>query len=164
MQDSGRAMTRAIIFGGLKMQPRVVSKFANIYSSRGLPTSMVPLNFVSVLARDPTKHFLYKEVRDTMLQEEAVHLHVLSGACHLVTNLFKLHPELKEKVVSQVYDSPCHLNGMGPALRQFYGIPQVITDSLTSTLFPGEPHASRAIAAHAGAGGRPYAPPLGRLA
>uniref|UniRef100_A0A7S4KAU3 Alpha/beta hydrolase n=1 Tax=Prymnesium polylepis TaxID=72548 RepID=A0A7S4KAU3_9EUKA len=127
---------RAIIFGGLKMGPRVLSKFADIYSRRGVETSFVPLNFVSVLARDPAKHGLYGKIRKTMEQEEAVHLHVLSGACHVVTNLFELHPDLKEKVVSQIYDSPCHINGMAPALKEFYGVPPALTRHFTAALFP----------------------------
>ena len=119
------------------MGPRVLKKFETLYHRRGLPTSVVPLDFVSVLARDPSKHPLYNTIRKTMEQDEAVHLHVLSGACHLVTNLFDLHPQLKERVVSQIFDSPCHVNGMAPALREFYGVPAPLTRSLTATLFPG---------------------------
>jgi len=127
---------RAYLFGGLKMGPKVLSKFTDIYARRGVETSVVPLNFVSVLCRDPAAHRLYAEVQQSMAQEDAVHLHVLSGACHLVTNLFTMHPELKEKVCSQIYDSPCHIDGMTPALREFYGVPPVVTRSLTATLFP----------------------------
>jgi len=127
---------RAIIFGGLKMGPRVLSRFSKLYQQRGLETSTVPLNFVSVLARDPSKHRLYDQVAETLAQEEAVHIHVLSGACHIVTNLFELHPQLKEKVISQVYDSPCHINGMAPALSEFYGVPPALTRRFTATLFP----------------------------
>eukprot|EP00320_Phaeocystis_rex_P009742 CAMPEP_0119085676 /NCGR_PEP_ID=MMETSP1178-20130426/134768_1 /TAXON_ID=33656 /ORGANISM="unid sp, Strain CCMP2000" /LENGTH=209 /DNA_ID=CAMNT_0007068757 /DNA_START=42 /DNA_END=671 /DNA_ORIENTATION=- len=118
------------------MTPRVLSKFESLYLKRGLDTTVVPLNFVSILARDPRKHSLYGGLRRTMESSEAVHLHVLSGACHLVCNLFHLHPELKPRVVSQLYDSPCHINGAAPALREFYGVPAALTRSLTATLFP----------------------------
>jgi hypothetical protein len=47
-----------------------------------------------------------------------------------------MHPELKQKVCSQIFDSPCHIDGMAPALREFYGVPKIVTRSLTAILFP----------------------------
>lgn len=41
-----------------------------------------------------------------------LHVHVLSGGCHYLYRFMTMFPEHRERVVSQVYDSPTNSDGI----------------------------------------------------
>ena len=121
---------RTILFGGLGMSPKVLCKYAAIY---GKTTHIVPFTFICMLFGEQYHpyHTLHMHMRQ---YGGPIHIHVLSGSCHYVSRFMTLFPEHRARVISQVYDSPCHVDGVVPTLSKMYGIPLPMGKAIAQTI------------------------------
>jgi hypothetical protein len=111
-------MSTTVVFGGFKMPMRVLAKYAAVYG----PTTMaVPLTTTCMLAG--TRYTPYGALHMEMRQRGPIHIHVVSGACHYLYRFMTMYPEHRERVVSQVYDSPANSDSVPRTLHHAYGIP-----------------------------------------
>ena len=120
-----------IIFGGLGYPTKILRKFANIYKKS--ETIIVPFTFPSMIFG--MKYTDYKVLDKKCNQYDELHIHVLSGSCHYLYNFMKKYPHNKEKIRTQIYDSPCHVKGIIPSLQKMYGISPIISEKLIDTIF-----------------------------
>lgn len=122
---------RTIIFGGLGVSKHVLGKFAAVYGPR---TQIIPFTFTCMLTREHYRP--YRALHESMLQHGGpIHIHVLSGACHYVHRFITLFPEHRARVISQVYDSPCHVDGVVPSLKKMYRAPLPLGRAMVRTIF-----------------------------
>jgi hypothetical protein len=122
---------RTVLFGGFCMTTKVLGKYAAVY---GKTTHIVPLTFTCMLTGVHYRpyHALHMDMRQ---HGGPIHIHVLSGACHYVHRFMALYPEHRARVISQVYDSPCHVEGVVPTLRKMYGIQLPMVKAIAQTIF-----------------------------
>jgi hypothetical protein len=122
---------RTVLFGGFGMTTKVLGKYAAVY---GKTTHIVPFTFTCMLtgAHYQPYHALHMDMRQ---HGGPIHIHVLSGACHYVHRFMALYPEHRARVISQVYDSPCHVDGVVPTLSKMYGIPLPMGKAIAQTIF-----------------------------
>ena len=122
---------RTILFGGLGVSPKVLGKYAAIY---GKTTHIVPFTFTCMLLGE--HYHPYHKLHKNLCQHGGpIHIHALSGSCHYVSRFMTLFPEHRSRVISQVYDSPCHVDGVVPSLSKMYGVPLPIGKTIAQTLF-----------------------------
>jgi hypothetical protein len=108
----------AVIFGGFMMPQRVLAKYADVY---GPTTRAVRLSTTCLIAGTWYRYdALHMELRE---RGGPLHVHAISGGCHYLYRFMTMYPEHRERVVSQVYDSPCGSNGLPIALCHLYGLP-----------------------------------------
>jgi hypothetical protein len=125
-------MKRAnIIFGGLGYSKKVLRKFSNIYENGD--NIIIPFTFSSMILGKNYND--YNILNKKLNNYKDVHIHVLSGSCHYLYNFLEKYPQNKEKVKTQIYDSPCHIKGITPSLKEIYGISPFITENLIDILF-----------------------------
>jgi len=123
-----------LLTGGIGLGMRQLSKYSKLYANK--PTYVQPFTLAAVAsprAMYPDYHKVYKESQNY----DEIHLHTLSGSCHFVVNLVEQYPDLKAKISSAVFDSPCHIQGIPAALKHLKGVPEGITRPLISTVFRG---------------------------
>ena len=120
-----------IIFGGLGYPKKILQKFADIYTKG--ETILVPFTFSSMIFGK--KYTNYEVLDKKCFQYDELHIHVLSGSCHYLYNFMEKYPQNKEKVRTQIYDSPCNVKGIIPSLQQMYGLSPVISEKLIDTIF-----------------------------
>lgn len=125
-------MRRAnIIFGRLGYNKRVLKKFAKIYINGD--NIIVPFTFSSMIFGKKYTH--YDVLNKKLSPYNNLHIHVLSGSCHYLYNFMEKYPYNKEKVKTQIFDSPCHIKGVIPSLQKMHNIPPVISEKLINTIF-----------------------------
>ncbi len=112
-------MTTTVVFGGFGMPTRVLARYAAVY---GPTTRAVQLTTTCMLAG--TRYTPYGALHMELRQRGGpIHVHVVSGACHYVYRFMAMYPEHRERVVSQVYDSPANSDSIPRMLQHAYGIP-----------------------------------------
>jgi hypothetical protein len=119
-----------LLFGGLGYSRKVLKKFADIYDGK---TIIIPFTLPCMIMGQKYSH--YARLNEKCKNYYNIHIHVLSGSCHYLHNYLDKYPNNIQKIKSQVYDSPCHINGVTAALKQIYGIPSILTKPLINTLF-----------------------------
>lgn len=134
-----------LILGGLMMSERHLHKYVAMYTRlTNRPTSVLPFSFLHMglpprmLAKD------YNFLKVALLSPEGsqkVHLHAMSGSCHVAYNLFRMYPDLKSRVSSQIYENPASIDGLSPFLQHYHGVPEsradMIQRAMASTVFRG---------------------------
>jgi hypothetical protein len=129
------ARSVAVIFGGLRMPRRSLKRFADVYEGR--TTVVVPLTITCLAAG--TRYTQYRALHAALGLQAAgapLHIHALSASCHFIYRFISLYPEYRERVVSQVYDSPCSVSGGVSWLRAVYGVPPMLGHGLLRTALP----------------------------
>ena len=124
-------MKTVLLLGALKYPTKVLSKYSKIYNTKSIT---VPLTFTGMLAGK--RYYAYKKVYEQIKDEEALHVHSMSGGAHLLTRLVMLYPDVIPKIKSQVYDNPTHLLGGIPSLKKMYSIPESIGEPIVRNAFP----------------------------
>ena len=119
-----------LIFGGLKLSDKVLAKYSTIYSQKSI---VVPFTFPCILLGK--KYNQYTNLNKKLKDIDHIHIHVLSGSCHYLYRFLDKFPENKPKIKSQVFDSPCHINGLSPSLKKLYNIPESLSKFLINNLF-----------------------------
>lgn len=120
----------AVVFGGFGMQTRVLAKYADVY---GPTTKIAPVTVTCLLAG--TWYRPYAALHAEMRQRGGpIHVHVLSGGCHYLYRFMTMFPEHRERVVSQVYDSPSSIDTLPRALHA-RGLPVPVA-RMTLRAFP----------------------------
>lgn len=119
-----------LIFGGLKLSNKVLTKYSKIYPQKSI---VVPFTFPCMFFGKKYNHYhkLNQEIKDI----DHIHIHSLSGSGHYLYRFLDTFPEYKSKIKSQVFDSPCHINGVVPSLKKLYNIPESSSKFLIDNLF-----------------------------
>jgi hypothetical protein len=123
------------LFGGFAMSARVLEKYAAVYGPKDCKTThIVPFTVTCMLTGDHYHpyHALHMKMRQ---HGGPIHIHVLSGSCCYVHRFMALYPEHRARVISHVYDSPCHIDGVVSTLSRMYGIPLSMGNAIASTIF-----------------------------
>lgn len=131
-------MNLNILFAGFKYPIKVIQKYEKIYTDKSI---IIPFTFRS-LYLGSVEHSKYEELNNICKNYNNIHVHVMSGSCYLLYNFLKKYPENKLKIKSQIYDSPCHYDGMGNAFKEMYNISPCITNYISDKLFYDAKHVS----------------------
>jgi len=120
-----------VITGGLLMSNRSLLKYKQLYTG---DTVVIPLQMRCIVL--PANYYKkYKIIKTKFDQYDGIRLHALSGSCHFLVNMFDMYPDIKSKIISQIYDSPCHVKGISNFFECFYNVPPTITNIATNTIF-----------------------------
>ncbi len=96
---------------------RVLRKYADVY---GPTTIAVRLTTTCLLAG--TWYWPYKALHMELRHRGGpIHVHALSGGCYYLYRFMKSYPEHRERVMSQVYDSPSNVDCLPSVMQLTYG-------------------------------------------
>lgn len=123
-------MNLNILIGGLRYPVRVIQKYEKIYKENSV---IIPFTFTCMMLG--TDYYKYKYLNNICKNYDNIHLHVMSGSCYFLYNFLKIYPENKLKIKSQIYDSPCHYNGITTAFREMYNTSPCVTNYIGDKLF-----------------------------
>lgn len=107
-----------LIFGGLKCSKKVLKKYASIYDNESF---IIPFTFTALLIGEKNPDF--NQLNDKLKNYQNIHIHSLSASPLLVYYFLNRYPDNKEKIQSQIYDSPCHVSGSKDFFWEKYNIP-----------------------------------------
>ena len=120
-----------LLLGGLKFPDKVLKKYTTIYGD--VENIMVRFTFTGMVRGKD--YYVYDDLNRKLDKFDQLHIHALSGSAHILYRFMDKFPDQKEKVVSQVYDSPCHIMGVVPTFEKLYGIPPSLSESVVRNVF-----------------------------
>ena len=122
----------AVVFGGLGMSRRALARHAAVYAGRA--TVVVPLTLTCLAAG--ARYTPYRTLHDALSASGGapLHVHSLSGSCHYIYRFVSLYPEHRARVVSQLYDSPCHAEGAVAWMYETHGVPRALGRLVSRTV------------------------------
>ena len=130
-----------LIFGGIGMTDKILTKYSNLYSKN----TNIQTKFFTFSIKECTKSKDLQKCENiaSFIHNKNVHLHVMSGSCHLAYGLFSTFPDLKQNIKSQIYENPTHAEGIPDALKYIYKFPKNISNIGMKLFFDDALHSSR---------------------
>lgn len=119
-----------ILFGGMKMQMRSVLRYATLYP-KTMQAHVVPLDL---------KHLWvppnFDAVREHCGTADKIHVHCLSGGVLQYTRFLRQHPDLRDRVASEVFDNPAHAHGFANFIHEHTMVPYRACSTIVPAIIP----------------------------
>lgn len=100
-----------LIFGGMNMKLCSVARYKALYPP--IRTHLIPLHY-----RNVWLHTNFNTIVKEASVNDRIHVHCLSGGTLQYTRFLRKYAELREKVITEVYDNPCPIDGIANLIHK----------------------------------------------
>ena len=119
-----------ILFGGMKMRMRTLLRYASLY----------PKTMQAHVVRLELKHLWlppsFDDVREHCGTAEKIHVHCLSGGVLQYTRFLRQHPDLRDRITSEIFDNPAHAHGFANFIHEHTMVPYRACSTIVQGIIP----------------------------